>query len=85
MERYSFGRRGVGGERREEWAIAVWLDILNEKGEHISESEKIHMAPEEYVNAKYFLKKSYRYLLSFPIIYGGRCCKIAVCLSFSIL
>ena len=37
----------IGLEQKEEWAIAVWLDILNEKGDHISETEKVHMSPEE--------------------------------------
>ena len=45
----------IGLEQKEEWAIAVWLDILNEKGDHISEAEKVHMNPEEYVNACKYL------------------------------
>ena len=45
----------IGLEQKEEWAMAVWLDILNENGEHISEAEKVHMNPEEYVNACKYL------------------------------
>ena len=50
--------QGSGLEQKEEWELKVWLDILNEKGEHISEAEKIHMNPDEYVNAcKYLAAK----------------------------
>ena len=43
--------QGSGLEQKEEWELKVWLEILNEEGTHISESEKIHMDQEEFVNA----------------------------------
>ncbi len=47
--------QGAGLEQKEKWELKVWLEILNERGDHISEAEKIHMTPEEYVNACKYL------------------------------
>ena len=52
--------QGSGLEQKEEWELKVWLEILNEEGNHISESEKIHMTQEEFVNACKFLAAKHK-------------------------
>ena len=52
--------QGSGLEQKEEWELKVWMEILNEEGNHISESEKIHMDQEEFVNACKFLAAKHK-------------------------